>query len=238
MKNMTSGLSRLLPALFFTILVFTSNLNAQQMADPAFKATVAEPTYTKNYPRVLFDEAHNNFHTTHGRYKPFADLIGNDGYNIVGNLKPFSKSSPETYKVLVIANALGAEDMDEEGADKSAFAPEEIETVYDWVKSGGALLLIADHAPFGGAAEELAKKFGVGMSKGFVFDTEHSKPGAPTTLKFSRENKLLLDHPITLGRTATEKVNTVVAFTGQALKAPDGAAVFLKLGDGARDTPD
>jgi len=44
-----------------------------QVADPNFKATVDNPAYKKG-PKVLFDEAHNNFHTTGGRYKPFADL--------------------------------------------------------------------------------------------------------------------------------------------------------------------
>ena len=42
-----------------------------QMADPNFDAKVEHPAYTKDGPRVLFDEAHNNFHTASGRYKPF-----------------------------------------------------------------------------------------------------------------------------------------------------------------------
>jgi hypothetical protein len=211
---------------------------AQQMADPDFKTVVDSPTYTKNYPRVLFDEAHHNFHTAYGRYKPFADLINSDGYNVVSNLKPFTRQSLETYKVLVIANALGAEDMDEDGAANVAFTAEEIKAVHDWVKGGGALLLIADHAPFGGAAEDLAKQFGVTMSKGFVLDEEHAVQGAPSMLLFTRENKLLQDHPITRGRDDSERVNRVQTFTGQALNIGDAAAVFLKLGPGAKDTPD
>ena len=141
--------------------------------DPEFNTTVEHPAYTKNYPRVLFDEAHNNFHTTTGRYKPFVDLIGSDGYNVVPGRKLFAKPSLSTFKILVIANALGAEDMDEEGADRSAFTEEECDAVRDWVKGGGSLLLIADHAPFGGAAESLGKRFGVEMSKGYVFDPEN-----------------------------------------------------------------
>lgn len=50
----------------------------QQVADPNFDASVPRPAYTKSHPRILFDEAHNNFHTTAGRYKPFAQLITND----------------------------------------------------------------------------------------------------------------------------------------------------------------
>ncbi|MGH9970368.1 MAG: DUF4350 domain-containing protein [Pyrinomonadaceae bacterium] len=212
---------------------------AQQFADPEFDTRVENPAFKKNYPRVLFDEAHNNFHTTTGRYQPFANLIVNDGYHVVPGRKVFSKSSLATFKIVVIANAIGAEDMDEDGAERSAFTDQECDAVRDWVKNGGALLLIADHAPFGAAAENLAHRFGVEMSKGFTFDTEnHFEDFAPSILLFSRENKRLLDHPITQGRTNGEKINRVITFTGQSLKGPDGSAVFLLLSDTAKDKPD
>ena len=118
----------------------------------------------------------------------------------------------------MIANALGAEDMDDDGAESPAFTEEEADEVRDWVRGGGSLLLIADHAPFGAAAEILAKRFDVTMSKGYVFDSEHLNPDAPALLIFSRENKLLLDHPITQGRNETRRINRVQTFTGQALK--------------------
>jgi len=209
----------------------------QQGPDPNFNPHVEHPAYSKNFPRVLFDEAHNNFHTTTGRYKPFADLMFSDGYQIAVNLKPFTRESLQSYKILVIANALGAEEMDEEGADRPAFTEEECDAVRDWVRNGGALLLIADHAPFGSAAQVLAKRFEVQMSKGFVSDPEHSAPGNPTLLIFSRENKLLLDHPITQGRNEAERINKVQTFTGQALKGPSGSTLLL-LGNAATDQAD
>lgn len=230
--------NRRLPFLVtIAFLLFTATVAGQQMADPDFKTFVEQPAFTRNYPRVMFDEAHNNFHTTHGRYKPFVDLITNDGYNVVGNLKPFTRSSLDTFKILVIANALGAEEIDEEGADKPAFTEEEADVVRDWVKRGGALLFIADHAPFGAAAETLAKRFGVEMSKGYAFDPENSLEGRPSTLIFSRENKLLIDHPITRGRGESERVNRIVAFTGQAVKSSEPNSVFLKLSEQAKDRP-
>jgi hypothetical protein len=212
---------------------------AQQIPDTGFNTTVARPTYSKNYPRVVFDEAHNNFHTTTGRYKPFVDLIISDGYNVVPGRKVFSKPSLSTFKILVIANALGAEDMDEEGADRSACTDEECDVVRDWVKGGGALLLIADHAPFGGAAESLGKRFGVEMSKGYTFDPDNDfKSSGTSTLLFSRENKRLLDHPITRGRNEDEIINRVLTFTGQSLKGPEGSSAFLLLSQTAMDKPD
>jgi hypothetical protein len=222
------------------VLLLPQIAAGQQGPDPEFNTTVAHPAYTKNYPRVVFDEAHNNFHTTTGRYKPFVDLISSDGYNVVPGRKLFAKPSLTTFKILVIANALGAEDIDDEGAARSAFTEEECDVVRDWVKGGGSLLLIADHAPFGGAAESLGKRFAVEMSKGYTFDPENDfkASGGASTLLFSRENKRLLDHPITRGRNEGERINQVLTFTGQSLKGPEGSAVFLLLADTAKDKPD
>jgi uncharacterized membrane protein len=220
---------------FGSIIILCCATLAQQMSDPNFNPHVEHPAYTKNFPRVLFDEAHNNFHTATGRYKPFVDMMFSDGYQIAANRKPFSKESLQTYKILIIANALGAEEMDDEGADKPAFTEAECDIVREWVSNGGALLLIADHAPFGAAAQILAKRFDVEMSKGYVFDAEHSVPENTTLLIFSRENKLLLDHPITQGRNESERINRVQTFTGQALKGPQGATQLMTLAATAID---
>lgn len=209
----------------------------QQLPDPEFNTSVENPAYKKDGPRVMFDEAHHNFHTTEGRYKPFVDLLLNDGYRVIRNRQPFTKSSLSGYKVLVIANALGAEEMDDNGADASAFTDEECQAIQEWVKGGGALLLIADHAPFGGAAASLGNRFGVDMSKGFTYDPSNSAPNSPSLLIFSRENKLLATHPITEGRDQNERLNIVQSFTGQSLKGPEDSVAILKLSDTAKDTP-
>jgi len=213
-------------------------VGAQQLPDPEFNTNVANPAYTKTEPRVLFDEAHHNFHTIDGRYKPFADLLRNDGYRVVRNRQTFSKETLNSFKVLVIANALGAEEMDDSGADQSAFTEEECQAVQDWVKGGGSLLLIADHAPFGGAAASLAKRFDVDMSKGFTYDPANSVEGNASVLIFSRDNKLLATHPITEGRDEKERVNRVQSFTGQSLKGATDSVAILKLSDTAKDSPD
>ena len=234
---MINKLARRIASVVAGVLLVCSLAAGQQIADPGFNVRVDNPAYTKHFPRVLFDEAHNNFHTATGRYKPFADLIFSDGYQLTVNRKAFSKESLQTHKVLVIANALGAEDLDDEGAELPAFTEAEVTVVYNWVRGGGALLLIADHAPFGAATEILAKAFGVSQSKGYVRDPQNADPDAPGTLVFSRENKLLLDHPITNGRTADERVTRVFTFTGQALKGPEGSVDFMRLGPSAVDRP-
>lgn len=219
------------------LLVLVSPALGQQIADPEFNTSVENPAYSRSGPRVLFDEAHHNFHTADGRYKPFVDLLVHDGYQVIRNRKPFTKQSLDSFKVLVIANALGAEDMDDEGADQPAFTEAEIQAVHDWVRGGGALLLIADHAPFGGAATPLGAKFGVDMSKGYTFDAPNALQGIASFLIFSRENKLLGPHPIIEGRNEKERVNRVLSFTGQSLKGPEEGSAILKLGDSAQDSP-
>jgi hypothetical protein len=109
--------------------------------------------------------------------------------------------------------------------------------VREWILGGGSLLLIADHAPFGSAAEILAKRLGVDMSKGFTVDKAHSVPDSnnPAFIFYSRENHLLIDHPITNGRNAAERVDRVIAFTGQSLKGPEASDAFMKLADTAHD---
>lgn len=228
---------KLLLAAICAFLFLTASAPAQQAPDLEFKTSVENPAYKKEGPRVMFDEAHHNFHTTEGRYKPFVDLLLSDGYRVVRNRKPFAKASLSSFKILVIANALGAEEDDDDGADRSAFTDEEIQAVHDWVKSGGSLLLIADHAPFGGAAANLASRFGVDMSRGYAFDEENSVAGIPSHLIFSRQNKLLASHSIIEGRNENERINLLRSFTGQSLKGPDDSVAILKLSDTATDSP-
>ncbi len=208
---------------------------AQQLPDPNFDPTVARPAYTKNHPRVLFDEAHNNFHTAGGRYKAFADLITSDGYRVTPNTQKFTKETLAGYDILIISNALGAPvEQGFAAANKPAFTDEESDVVRHWVNAGGALLLIADHYPAGEAAGILAKRFGVGMSNAYTDDPANYDPKLRNIL-FSRTNKLLLDHAITRGRNNSERLNRIVTFAGQSLTGPKGSVVFLKLADTAVD---
>ena len=217
------------------LLLFACRSIGQQIADPSFDATVAHPAYTKRHPRVLFDEAHNNFHTAGGRYKAFADLVTSDGYVVVAGSKQFSAETLAGYDILVIANPLGAPiEAGFAAANKPAFTEAECKSVGEWVNRGGSLLLIADHYPVGAAAGNLAKVFGVDMSNAYTDDPANYDPQLGQIL-FARSNKLLLDHPITRGRNSVEHINQIVTFTGQSLTGPKGSAVLLKLADTAVD---
>jgi len=113
------------------------------------------------------------------------------------------------------------------------FTDAECDVVRDWVSAGGALLLIADHEPFGTSAANLAARFGVTMGKGRVFE---ATPGSVTTqLVFSRDNGLLGMHPVLRGRDPVEEVKTVKSFTGQSLGVPAGATALMMLSATARE---
>lgn len=203
--------------------------------DTAFDVRVADPAYRKNGPRVLIDEAHHNVHTATGGYKPFADLIAADGYRVDANRAPFTRESLKGCDVLVIVNPRGASPEDPlEERGKSAFTDAEADAVRDWVKTGGSLLLIADHFPIGSAARVLAGRFGVEMSNGWTEDPRLKDPQSPA-LVFERKGGSLADHPITRGRRRSERIERVGTFLGQSLSGPPGSVSLLRLSLEARD---
>ena len=209
---------------------------AGQGNDPDFDAAVAHPAYGRGVgPRLLVDEAHRNLHTIADRYASFAAVATGDGYRVEASTAPFAPGALPAGAILVIANARGvAKPVD------PAFTVDEIDAVRDWVAAGGSLFLIADHAPFGSAAKELAAAFGVRMVDGHVRDAEHQAaelPG-PHFLEFTRDAGTLGGHPIVDGRGAAERLERVVTFGGQALAVEPPAAVLLRLGPKAEAVAD
>jgi len=199
--------------LFSNIALVTGVYGQGQQSDPDFDARVEKPAYASEGPRVLFDEAHKNFHTADGRYKPLADLIRNDGYRVTSNREKFTAESLSQFEILLIANALGAEKE-----HHPAFTDAECDAVRDWVRGGGSLLLIADHYPMGHAAEALGKRFGVDMSKGMTEEYD-----------FAPRTGLAESHPIVRGRSSDEEVRKVRTFTGQSIRGPAGGVSLLTL---------
>ena len=129
-------------------------------------------------------------------------------------------------RVLVIANALAKVNENTNNwrlPNPSAFADDEIVVIREWVRAGGSLLLIADHMPFGGAAEKLAIEFGVVFTNGFATDSS----GATGPIRFRRRDGSLGRHRIMNGRSARERIDSVTSFTGQAFRITTGGAVPL-----------
>jgi hypothetical protein len=196
-------------------------------ADNDFDVTVSSPMYSAHRPKILFDEGHNNIHTSSGSYKPFATLIVNDGAEIASTNKQITNGVLSGFDIFIIANARGSGDLN----DTPAFNEEECNTIKQWVDNGGSLLLITDHFPMGSAVEMLANKFGVEMQKGIVQDSVfHDKSSNDDSqLEFSKANHLLADCEITKG------IDRVITFTGQSINCKDSCISFLNLSDFAYD---
>jgi hypothetical protein len=219
---------------------------AGQVADDSYVPSVAAPAYAgASAPGVCVDRAHNNAHTSDGLYAPFARLLAADGYRVRALDARLDHGVPNDCAVLVTVNPAGwrrpklfglnLPTQSKGRREAPAFTAREIDSVGAWVRRGGAMLLIADHYPFGSAAASLGAAFGVDMSQGFT-EAANVEPGAHDRgqLLFSRDNGLLGDHPITRGRNASERVTRVVTYTGQSIAAP-GATPLLVLGDSAVD---
>jgi hypothetical protein len=202
-----------------------ASAQAPTISDPAFDASVKAPAYVRNRPRVVIDEAHFNYHTSADRFRAFAQLLRNDGYDVRAGTARFEKAALQGIAVLVVANARGAAEG-ENAIAQPAFMSSECDIVREWVRAGGSLLLVADHAPFADAAARLATRFGVTLGKGYVFDIANSD-FSPTILIFSAENGLLAEHPAVRGRSEAERVRRVVSFEGQSLQGPPGSVSLL-----------
>jgi hypothetical protein len=208
--------------------------NREAPYDRSFDTRVADPTYESGGPLVVYDEGHLNTHTVAGAYKPFADLIRNDGYRLQVSRQPISTDALAGASVLVIVGAHGRNDAN----DAPAFSDSEAVAIEDWVRGGGSLLLVTDHWPYGSAVASLGERFGIRMGQGLVEDPEHHDARlGDSHLIFTREEGLLRDHPITRGRRPSEQVERVMTFTGQSLQGPPTAAPFLALSGTAVERP-
>ena len=218
--------------LFLIILLTTTgNVQAQQVPDLKYKPIISRPAYESGKgPRVAIDEAHYNFHTSDGRYRPFAEFLRRDGYRVDALRKPLSSDALKTVDVLVIANPLHKRNVNNWALPTpSAFKRDEIVDVRNWVEKGGSLFLIADHMPIPGAVGDLAKSFGVEFSNGYA-RAGHWKERMPNTFDFGTGLK---KSAVTQGRAEDETVRKVVTFGGSAFKAPKDATPVLVFGSGS-----
>ena len=202
--------------------------HAQQAANLEYKPEISRPAYATNHgPRVGIDEAHHNYHTASGRYRPFAELLRRDGYRVRGFTVMLSRDALGDVDVLVISNPLHALNASNWSLPTpSAYSPAEVDALHHWVEQGGSLLLIADHMPFPGAASEVARAFGAEFSNGYARDGRWG-PGQPNSFDLGAG---LHESAVTRGRFPDEQITRVVTFGGSAFTLPPTATPVLKFG--------
>ncbi|MBI4903613.1 MAG: DUF4350 domain-containing protein [Acidobacteria bacterium] len=203
----------------FAIAVAGAAAFGQQRADEAFEPEVRR-VHASGGPAVHVDQAHNNFHTISGRYRPFAKVLEKAGFQPKAFDHKFSRESLAGVRTLVIANALSDRNKsDWTLPTPTAFTLAEVSAAHDWVERGGRLLLIVDHMPFPGCNADLGKAFGLTFSNGYARD-----PDFQGAIVFSKAKGTLKDHAITRG------IDEVATFTGSAFRAPEGADAILVFG--------
>ena len=207
-----------------TFLIMRETMVYQRSVLPG-QVQIKNPAYALNRgPVILIDEGHKNFHTAGGRYKPFVQLLTADGYRFRGAKEEITPTLLADVDVLVIANAVEAP------------AKAEIDVIVQWVKTGKSLLLISDHPPFASPIKELSGRFGVDVSSAWASDPAQEEPDndrGASWIRYERAKGALGEHPILTGRSS-ERIDVVVAFTGQSLSSETGTAL-LKLSDKALD---
>ncbi len=220
-------------ALILLCVLLAPCAHAQQVPDPNFKFANPEPAFAAGRgPVVCIDEAHNNFHTAGGRYQSFAELLRADGYVVKPSAGKFTREVLAECAVMAIANAIGdANAEDWAYPHPSAFTKDELNALYTWIKDGGSLLLISDHAPMAGAASDLGTLLGVAMFDGYARGNRGSNNAPPDI--FSLADGTLKPHPILTGRNEKEAVDTVATFTGLPFHASRDFRPLMVFGPGA-----
>ncbi len=127
-------------------------------------------------PVVVLDLGHNNVDAP--EFPPIlAETLTQDGYVVRELSTRFDEASLAGVNIVISKNPISAYNPNDENElsrlpfpTPSALARDEIEFLYDWVSSGGALLLQTEHMPIAGAAEELLSRFNFEISNGFALD--------------------------------------------------------------------
>jgi len=221
-----------------------STVEPARTVDETFHPILEDPAFPSGEgPVVCVDEAHNNFHTAQGTYRPFAQILEKDGYRVRGFPERASPSGLGACRILVIADA----QPPARRRDPPTFSADEVRILNEWVRGGGALFLITDHLPDPGAVAELAASFGIELHNGYVLNGAPAGPERP--LVFRPEDGTPTEDPLLQGEGPAEappgpeppvggvasgaaSIRQVATFSGAALRGGPGFRPLLVFGPG------
>ncbi len=206
-----------------------------------FAATYAsEPGQTitnqKASPVILFDRGHNNYLYNESD-QIFDQFLLRHGFIVRYHRARINEGTLEGVDVFHTSNALAPENVDNwSRPTPSAFTPDEIKVLVDWVRNGGSLLLAIEHMPFGGSYDELATALGIEVSNGFavngslLHDNSPENVSAAGSLLFLRNNESIADHPVINGQVPYGRIEHLATNAGSAFRLPVKSTSLITLG--------
>jgi len=216
-----------------------STLNKKYIPVTAFK--------NKKQKRVLIDGAHYNFHDIKGTYAVMAGMLQQSNFKVSGLTEKITSEKLKDVDLFIISNP-ASDLMDSLNrraqrakepprwsavATQPAFTETEVKAVENWVRNGGSLLLILDHAPYGKSGGAMAEAFGIENRNVGTFDRLSRDPEIDTTkattILFTRSKGLIGQHPIVNG------LDSLTTYTGESLIGPPNSSVLLSLSPTAYD---
>ena len=204
-----------------------STVEPARTVDESYRPEIPDPAFPPGEgPVVCVDEAHNEFHSVEGTYRPFADVLTRDGYRLRSVTEPASPATLEPCAILVVPDA----QPPARPRDPPTFSGEEVEALNDWVMRGGALFLITDHQPDPGAVSDLAASFSIEVSNGYVLNGAPAGPERP--LPFRADDGTLTTDELLQGEGPGEALTQVATFSGAALRGGEGFRPLLVFGPG------
>jgi hypothetical protein len=190
---------------------------------PAFDAPDFKPG---ERPIVFVDEAHRNVISLQTYLGPVGRWLEKLGYLVRparGKADDMLQATADR-TVLVVANAQAPEGSPPDG---SAFNEHEVIAIEGWVRDGGALLVVADRAPFGAPVRPLAKALGVTLDNNTILRAgADGKPTGELTIDVNKYGDR--SHPL------FDRVLTIVYVVGESV---DGPGVMLRAPDGVYSGP-
>ncbi len=212
-------------------LVLTLEFTATHASEPDQTST-----NQKASPVVLFDRGHNNYLYIESD-QIFDQFLLRHGFIVRYHRARINEGTLEGVDVFHTDNALAPENVDNwSRPTPSAFTPDEIKVLVDWVRNGGSLLLAIEHMPFGGSYDELATALGIEVSNGFavngslLHDYSPENVSAAGSLLFLRNNGSLADHPVINGQAPYGQIEHLATNAGSAFRLPVKSTSLITLG--------
>ncbi len=226
---------------FLTITVVLLLNSCQGYAVPTYSEPADTSINDIVRPVIVFAEGHNNFGDNRDSFgAEMEQFLASEGFDLKRHMGAITREALTGVSILHTDNALAPENQDNWTLPTpSAFTPEEISIINDWVHDGGSLLMVIEHMPFGGSYEDLAKAFNVETSNGFAVDKRLLNGYSEETIDdagwfvFRQDNGALGDHPILTGRQPHERIEFVAADVGSAFRLPERAVSLMTFGSNA-----